>query len=121
MILTTRFWPTGTYKLTLFGLTGKVNNAAFRGFAAGEVLFLGAQGSKTGTGDWSISYRFAASPNVANLTVGDITVTEKRGWDYLWVSYADSKDDTAKRLVKKPVAAYVEQVYGYADFSLLGI
>jgi len=111
----------GTYKLTLFGLTGKVNLYPFRGFAIGEVLFLGAQGSKTGMDNWSINYRFAASPNVVNLDLGDITITEKRGWDYLWVSYADAEDTTAKRLIKKPVAAYVEQVYEYADFSLLGI
>ena len=33
---------TQAYKMALFELTGKVNNAAFKGFSAGEVLFLGA-------------------------------------------------------------------------------
>jgi hypothetical protein len=32
------------FKGVIFGLTGKVNDASFKGFAAGEVLFLGAQG-----------------------------------------------------------------------------
>ncbi len=39
---------TPTYKGTLFSLTGRTNNGAFKGFAAGEVLFLGAAGSKRG-------------------------------------------------------------------------
>jgi len=37
------------------------------------------------------------------------------------VRYADSKDATAKALVKKPVAVYIEQVYAYGDLGLLGI
>lgn len=36
----------------------------WRAFAAGEVLFLGASGSKRGEEEWEITYRFAASPNV---------------------------------------------------------
>lgn len=116
---------TDAYKITLFGLTGKVNNASFRGFAAGEVLFLGATGSKRtapdGTQDWEITYRFAASPNVSGLSIGDITDVSKQGWEYLWVRYADRTDDDAKALVKRPVAAYVEQVYDSGNFGALGI
>lgn len=37
---------TPTYKGSLFSLTGRVNSAAFKHFAAGEVLFLGAAGSE---------------------------------------------------------------------------
>lgn len=112
---------TPAYKLTLFTLTGKVNNAAFKGFAAGECLFLGAAGTKRGQGDWEIGYRFAASPNVTGMTVGDISGIDKKGWEYLWVRYADAEDAVAKALVKKPMAAYVEQVYPYGDLSALGI
>jgi len=98
-----------------------VNSAGFKGFAAGECLFLGAAGSKRGSGDWEITYRFAASPNVTNLTIGDITGINKKGWEYLWVRYSDSEDAVAKALVKKPVAVYIEQVYPYGDLGLLGI
>jgi len=112
---------TPAYKATLFGLTGKVNSAGFKGFAAGEVLFVGAAGSKRGSGDWEITYRFAASPNVTGLTIGDITGISKKGWDYLWVRYADAEDAVAKALVKKPVAVYIEQVYPYGDLNGLGI
>jgi hypothetical protein len=112
---------TGAYKLALFMLTGRVNGGSFKGFAAGEVLFLGASGSKRGTDDWEISFRFAASPNVAGLSLGNITGINKQGWHYLWVRFEDDEDTTAKKLIKKPVSAYVERVYEYGDFSALGI
>ena len=112
---------TAAYKATLFYLTGTVNNAPFRGFAAGEVLFMGASGSKRGQDDWEITYRFAASPNVTGLVVGAITGINKRGWEYLWVRYEDAEDTAAKALVKQPRAVYVEQVYLYGNFAGLGI
>jgi len=112
---------TPAYKATLFYLTGKVNGGTFRGFAPGEVLFLGASGSKRGQEDWEITFRFAASPNVTGLVIGNITGINKKGWEYLWVRYADDEDAAAKTLVKRPIAAYVEQVYPYGNFSGLGI
>ncbi|MBM3854743.1 MAG: hypothetical protein FJ399_16585, partial [Verrucomicrobia bacterium] len=86
----THYFPdevvTPAYKGTLFSLTGKVNSGSFRGFQPGEVLFLGATGSKRGTdpqADWEISFRFAASPNASGLSVGPITGISKKGWEYL--------------------------------------
>lgn len=112
---------TDAYKGALFLLTGRTNLAAFRGFAPGEVLFLGASGSKRGEEDWEITYRFAASPNATDLTVGPITGIAKRGWDYLWVRYQDAEDTQAKSLVKRPIGVYIERVYDEGDFSGLGI
>jgi len=112
---------TPAYKAKLFALTGKVNGGPFKGFAAGEVLFLGASGSKRGADQWEIAFRFAASPNRTGLAVGDITGIAKNGWEYLWVRYEDQEDAAAKALVKRPVAAYVERVYEGGDFSDLGI
>jgi len=109
----------GAYKATLFALTGKVNGYAFKGFAAGEVLFLGASGSQRGTEDWEISYKFAASPNMTGLSVGALSGIAKGGWQHLWVLYSDDVDQNT--LIKRPIAAYVEQVYWPGDFSLLGI
>lgn len=112
---------TTAYKLILHGLTGRKNAATFKGFAAGEVLFLGARGAKRGLDNWEISYKFAALPNATGLVVGDITGIAKAGWDHLWVRYQDYEDTAAKALVKRPVAVYIEQVYYDGDFSLLGI
>jgi hypothetical protein len=43
------------------------------------------------------------------------------GWHYLWVRFTDDEDANAKALIKRPIAAYVEQVYPYGNFSSLGI
>ncbi len=115
---------TTAYKGTLFQLTGKVNNGSFRGLAAGECLFLGASGSRRGTGpddDWEITFRFAGSPNRTGIAVGPISGITKKGWEYLWVRYADAEDTGSNTLVKHPIAAYVEQVYEYGNFATLGI
>lgn len=115
---------TQAYKIAVMELTGRVNNATFRGFAAGEVLFLGASGSRRGTladDPWEITFHFAASKNRTGLSVGSITGIAKNGWHYLWVQYGEDVDTTANVLVKKPVAAYVEKVYDDGDFSALGL
>ncbi|QDU33056.1 hypothetical protein KS4_10970 [Poriferisphaera corsica] len=110
------------YKGVLFHLTGKVNSNNFRGLNAGECLFLGASGSQRSDDDgWEITFRFAGSPNRSNLSIGYISGISKKGWEYLWVRYADAVDDSSNTLVKQPVAAYVEQVYEEASFSGLGI
>jgi hypothetical protein len=112
---------TGAYKAAVFFLTGRTNGGPFRGFLPDEVLFEGARGSQRGTGNWEITFSFAASPNVTGLAVGDITGIAKKGWEYLWVRYADYEDTSAQLLVKRPVAVMLEQVYYPGDFSLLGI
>lgn len=115
---------TPSYKGTLFSLTGKVNSGAFKGFQAGEVLFLGASGARRGTDpddDWEITFRFAASPNAIGISVGDISGISKKGWEYLWVRYADQEDTGSHAIVKRPVAAYVERVYDEGSFAGLGI
>jgi hypothetical protein len=112
------------YKGAIFNLTGKVNNAPFRGLAAGECLFLGASGSRRGRGaddPWEIIYRFAGSSNRTNLTLGDISGINKKGWEYVWVRYQDAVDYVSNHLVKQPLAVYVEKVYEEGDFSTLRI
>jgi len=112
---------TDAYKGVLFRLTAKVNDAPFRGLDAGECLFLGASGSKRGSGDWEITFRFAGSPNRTNLTVGDIGGIDKKGWEYLWVCYVHDTNQAGTAITQRPVAVYVECVYESGDFGLLGI
>lgn len=113
---------TPEYRGLLYMLTGRVNDATFRGLAAGECLFLGAQGTRRGgpTGpDWEIAFRFAGSPNASGLSIGEITGINKGGWEYLWVRYTDDID--AQSVVQVPASVYVERVYKSGDFSLLNI
>ena len=115
---------TTAYKKSVAALTGTVNRSGFRGFAAGEVLFLGASGtkrSKKANAPWEITFRFAVSPNQSGLSVGKLKIASKRGWDYLWVRYADKVSDNKRNIIKEPVAAYVEQVYPEGDFGNLGL
>lgn len=114
---------TSAFQKQLFAMTGKVNNAAFRDFAVGEVLFMGASGRRTGTDAedlWELTFTFSVSPNRTNISVGNgITVAQKYGWDYMWIKYGEKV--VAGAVVKVPVAAYVERVYEAANFSELGI
>jgi hypothetical protein len=121
---------TTNYIKALSKATGSVNDANFRGFAAGEVLFTGASGSQQwdsdkGDGPWNLSYKFVASANygagktMPAITIGEISNIAKDGHDYLWVRYEDSVNSNA--LIKKAKAVYVDRVYRRADFSQLGI
>ena len=111
---------TNTYVSTLYQLTGKTNAAQFRVFQAGECLFLGARCEAT-RGDFktSITFSFSARPNATNQKIGDITVSTKKGWQYLWIEYESSVDNA--NLIKRPKYVYVDDIYGSGDFSLLRI
>ena len=113
-----------TYKGKLFHSTGTVNNAAFRNFAAGEVLFLGVSGARRGDDAndlWELTFHFAAQPNQVNITIGNVPVAAKGGWEYLWVFYEETVDPqfTVKCMVAKFV--YVERIYEDGDFDTMDI
>lgn len=129
-------YVTAAYIKGVAALTGTVNNAAFRSFQPGEVLFAGCSGNQEwdeekGDGPWSLSYKFIASPNrglptgvsgpatAAAIDVGSISGIVKKGHEYLWVRYEAAVDGSD--LMKRPKYAYVNQVYREASFSGLGI
>lgn len=112
---------TNAYLATLKEMTATTNNATFFGHAAGEVLFLGAEGEQAIEADPVIDYSFLAIDNVAGLTIGAITGIAKAGHEYLDIRFEESEDATANKLVKIPKVALVHQVYDVTDFSTLGI
>ena len=63
-------------------LFGYPNSDTFLGYAPGEVMYLGGPLTETNT-ESSASYSFAISYNQVNFQVGDITISEKKGWDVL--------------------------------------
>ena len=117
------FVITPAYKATVSLLTRSVNRFPWRGFNAGEVLFMGAQGGKRGSELWEVQYRFLANPNQTNLGIGDITGINKKGWEYLWIQCEDDVDEEADApcMIRVPSAVYVERVFALADFALLGL
>jgi hypothetical protein len=122
---------TSTYVGDIFRATGKINetevSSPYGVFQPGELLFLGANGSKREDDIWEVTYRFAGLPNRTNFAVGDLTITSKRGWDYLWLQYEADVDEAAgdggdkKAAIRKPVAYYVERVYEEIDFTDLDL
>lgn len=102
----------------VYQTVGKTNDAAWKGFAAGECLFVGARISKKRNGDWSRSFQFLVSENVAALPVGPLTVP-KRGWEYVWVDKIQI--DVGGNVQVGQRAVFVERVYDSADFGALGI
>ena len=114
----------------LHAMTGKINGSLFLGFLPGEVLFEGASGSQKFVDPekpiseenppiFDITYKFRLSYSESLIDVGNIRVAFKRGWDYFWVQYVENMDNDSQTLVKRPVAAYVEQVYRHADLNAL--
>ncbi|MCC6653317.1 MAG: hypothetical protein IT348_19355 [Candidatus Eisenbacteria bacterium] len=120
---------TPAYISTLARLTGTMNVGSFRGFAPGEVLMLGAAGSKRGLEGWEVNFRFAQSPNRTGLVIGDpalgsdwnISNITKRGWDHLWVYYVVDKHPSQGRFLQRPYGVSIEQVYHEGNFAQLGI
>jgi hypothetical protein len=118
-------WPKGVITLAdvrqLASVTGKVNDNTWYGFAAGELLFLGVTGEIDIAVANEVEYNFVASAN-AELSIGSwITGIVKQGHQHLWVAFEDFEDTSANRLVRRPLAAYVETIYGTTDFTAFGI
>ena len=108
-------------------LTGTVNNAPFRGRAAGTVLFLGASGGASNVNPdvCEFTYNFAAGRHVTDLWFGSgtnkIEHVSKGAWEYLWLDYVPMADNVQYKNVPSPCAVHVERVYDQTDFSLLRI
>ena len=109
------------YVKTLASLTGSVNAGVFQGFAAGELLFMGASDQQGTDTDPEVTYNFAASENALGLSIGDVAGIAKKGHEYLWVVFEPVDDATAKTTVRRPKAVYVERVYKEADWTPLAI
>ena len=97
-------------------ITGTVNNGTFLTMAAGEVLFLGCQGSEGTDTETSIAYQWACSENLQNEVIGGITVAQKDGWDVAWIEFKNDVD--GGKPIKPPAFIHVERVYRRIDMAL---
>ena len=103
--------------------TGRINSQPFLHWNPGDILFEGASGSqkfaRSEKPEFDVSLRFRVSPTIRDLSVGDIDVGYKRGWDYFWVHYLEMADEESNAMVQRPAAAYIERVYLEADLNFL--
>lgn len=122
----------GSYVTALYGRTGCVNsdtvNVLVSGIdfhcSPGELLFMGATGSKRGREEWDIQLKFAYNPNLTGLTFGTggnvIGGIDKKGWEYLWVKCERvAANSPATGVVLRPKQVNVERVYRTAALGPL--
>jgi len=99
---------TYSYYRTIMALVGSYNATSFRGFPPGEVMFLGARGSRSGLLTVPVSYYFNVSPNVGNLTIGEVEVDSKFGFEVLDVKVIIKRKAGAK--VAVPEVRQVDKI-----------
>lgn len=112
------FLATGTYNDAIYSVTDSFTRMNIT-LAVGDCLYLGATvGASRSDGALEICHGFSATPGsgTRSISVALAGVT-KLGWDYLWMRYQDAADTDC--VVKKPTAAYVEQVYTASSFAKL--
>jgi hypothetical protein len=111
---------TAAFIFGVYSYAMTVNSATWKGFAAGEVLFLGCQGGERGTQNPVLTFRFLASPNRTGEELATGIVGNAKGWEYIW-AYFERIADPAKAMVRRPKQVNVEKIYETSDFNGLPI
>jgi hypothetical protein len=107
------------YVRALSRMVGKCNNAAYAGFAAYELLFLGSTGRVGTKTDPTIDFHFVVGENLTSQTIGDITGVNKHAHDLIWPWFGEAKDSAANELITKPKALYVDEICEARSFANL--
>ncbi len=113
-------------RTTLLGMAQKVNDAPFRGFAAGEVRFRGFNTRKLVSGQTEIQFTFA----VNRQREFEIAVTKDNGdeatasisqdgWQWFWAQFGSKDDNGVKKQITRSV--HLATIYEEGNFSSLGI
>ena len=112
---------TATYWRRIMDYSGTINDATWKIWAKGEVLFLGARIVRRGKGDNRARFTFLVSPNATlqiNTTSGVQNVF-KRGWEYLWLERL--KTTSSSRIKMEIKAVHVASIYDSNNFLSLGL
>lgn len=97
----------------------RVNDAPFKGFKEGEVLFLGASISEMRENNKyvDITFNFVISPNEENMSFGPyVSNVDKEGQQAYWPHIR--KDDKGTRYLD---GVYIGKFYHKADFTEMGL
>lgn len=103
---------------TWMEMYGVGNVAKWRGWEAGELLFLGATFGGKMSGDVKVTFNFSVRPNEI-VTFGSNRY-KVQGWEYLWV-HTKTTPNTSGVPVPKITDIFIAGVVKYKDFALLGI
>lgn len=121
--------PTGrvteAYRRQVEDLVGKVNSDTYLGRPPGSLLFTGVNGQERLDGSWDLSFSLRYRENVTAVEpivfgTGDnaVTITEKDGWDALWVQTYSYLEPTTQKIERYPEVAFVHKVYPRANFAM---
>lgn len=96
----------------------RVNDATFKGFLTGTVLFLGADIEEVPENDkyFSITFNFLLNENLENGSEGSITGINRKGHEQVW--FHIRKENKSTRTID---GVYVGKFYHLADFTEMGL
>ena len=113
---------TGTsWKRKVAELVGKVNSGSFKGWSAGEVMFLGCSytAPTKGSKKVAVSFHFAIRLNESKATIAGQGVGSVKGFEYLWALTDDEvKDGERKRKIRKIYKAVVCETDGFGSLGV---
>lgn len=116
--ITVKTYPvTLSFLRTVRSCVAKTNQAEWKGFAAGEVLYMGMTGQCEPNNYWSLTHKFAAGENLTNVQITPDLTMNKGAFHYLWCTYQQQVVNGIALQV--PRAAYVEQIYDETDLNQL--
>lgn len=120
------------FKRKVAGMVGKVNSTVFKGWEAGEVMFLGCtyniefkknkkERSDDKTDLVSVTYNFAIHANEDSFTLNYKTYTrKKKGFEYVWaISETVVNENNPPSLEVKGI--FIDKICEEADFNELGL
>lgn len=108
------------YQILIEDLSGAVNDATYKGRAAGSVRFDGARGVVSLDGTWNLDFLFTRRPNITGVTIGGITGVNADGWDHIWPYFIPLRDDDGD-ITPNPAYVFVDRIYPRANLAGLGI
>ena len=112
---------TTSFRKKVARLVGKVNNGSFKGWDAGEVMFLGMSfsGAEKGPDKIAVTFNFAIQLNEELAEIAGKKFKDKQGFDYAWVLH---NSEVTKDGVKVDIEAiYAARVCERASFRDLGL
>lgn len=111
-----------TYKKRVAELVGKVNSSSFKGWAAGEVMFLGCSYSTPSKGATkvTVTYNFRIMPNESSCKVAGKSCGSKKGFEYMWARSETTQGSDGKPAVEVK-SIYKSVVCESGNFSALGL
>ena len=105
----------------LASIVGTVCSHPFMSFEVGEIMLAGIDGGPNYAKQrMELQCQFDTSPNVGDVMIGSITLSDVKGFSYVWSEYATGTSPNGKRAVSYPTTAREEKVYEYASWGILG-